>query len=371
MKKLILIIICVFLCAPVTAHSAEKPSVSAEGYVLYCPQNNSVILSRNKDKRVKPASTTKLMTTLITLEAAQRKNSELTFTREMTAEGSSMYLKYGEKLRLSDLAAGMMMCSGNDAANAAAITIGKTKESFAKLMNRRAAQLKMKNTNFVTPSGLDDDNHYSTAYDLALLMAAGLKNKAFGRLTAQKSAQVSFIEPKGKTVSYTNHNKLLRLDSRCIGGKTGYTKAAGRCLVSAARQNGLTLICVTLNDKNDWSDHTSLYDYGFSALSAYTPGRVSIKIPCAGGESDSVTAVCENPEPVIAEGGKAGRIKSAVKAEAFKYAPVKQGECLGYVEYYLDGKLIKRQGLIAKTAVNIQKAETGFWQKIKEFFNYG
>ena len=371
MKKLISLFICVLFAFPAAVHAAEKPDISAQSYVLYCPQSGSVILSENAEKRMKPASTTKLMTTLLTLEAAQRKNTALTFTREMSAEGSSMYLKYGEKLRLSDLAVGMMMCSGNDAANAAALTIGKSSEKFAALMNKRAKQLGMKNTHFVTPSGLDDDNHYSTALDLALLMAAGLKNKAFRELTAQKSAKVSFINPKDKTVSYNNHNKLLRLDPRCIGGKTGYTQAAGRCLVSAASENGVTLICVTLNDRDDWNDHIALYDYGFSNISAYTPEKINLKIPCVGGVTDIVNAVCGNAEPILLGADESKRVKRKIVTESFLYAPVKKGGTVGSVEYYLDGRLLKSYKLTAENDIETEKVKTSFWQKIKELFNYG
>ena len=371
MKKLISLMIIAVLCVPVCARAAQKPVTGAESFVLYCPQNGSVVLSQNAQKRMKPASTTKLMTTLLTLEASQNSNRTVTFTRKMAAEGSSMYLKFGEKLRLDDLAAGMMMCSGNDAANAAAVTIGKTRGGFAKLMNKRAKQIGMKHTNFVTPSGLDDDNHYTTAYDLALLMAAGLENKAFRELTAQKSAKVSFVEPKGKTVSYNNHNKLLRLDPRCTGGKTGYTAAAGRCLVSSAEQNGVTLICVTLNDKNDWNDHIALYDYGFCALSAYSPGELSLEIPCVGGDGGSVTAVCKSNKPIILKAGENKRVSQVIIADAFLYAPVNKGSTVGSVEYRLDGKLLKKYRLTAQNEIKIQKVKTGFWKKIKEFFNHG
>ena len=145
---------------------------------------------------MKPASTTKLMTSLITLEYADSADKVVTFTKDMTAEGSSMYLKVGEKVKLSDLAAGMMMASGNDAANAAAISIAGSAEKFSELMNNRAAVIGMKNTHFVNPSGLDDENHYSTAYDMALLMSYALENESFAKLTSQKSVTVEFSEPQ-------------------------------------------------------------------------------------------------------------------------------------------------------------------------------
>ena len=175
---------------PVSVGAEDTVETSAGAFVLYCAENGEIILSKNENQRMKPASTTKLMTVLLTLEQAAKNDRVVTFTDEMIAEGSSMYLQVGEKVRLSDLAAGMMMASGNDAANAAAISISGSAEKFSGLMNARAAQIGMKNTHFVTPSGLDDDEHYTTAYDMALLMAAGLQNKDFADLTYQKSVGV-------------------------------------------------------------------------------------------------------------------------------------------------------------------------------------
>lgn len=179
---------------------------------------------------MKPASTTKIMTSLITLEEAASCNSEVTFKQEMVAEGSSMYLKVGEKVRLSDLASGMMMASGNDAANAAAYTISGSPEKFSQRMNEKAKQIGMTNTNFVTPSGLDDDNHYSSAKDMALLMSYALENDDFANLTAKKSVTVEFLEPKSKKTAYANHNRLLSLYPYCTGGKQAIQRRQGGAL---------------------------------------------------------------------------------------------------------------------------------------------
>ena len=371
MKKLISLLLCaVFVLSASVVKAAEKPVASALSYILYCPQNGAVLLSRNKDKRMKPASTTKVMTTLLTLEAAQKKNKAVTFTRAMTAEGSSMYLKYGEQVRLTDLAAGMMMCSGNDAANAAAIGIAGSTEGFANLMNKRAQQLDMSRTHFVTPNGLDDEQHYTTAFDMALLMAAALKNPAFAKLTAQKSSTVEFLKPKGKSVTYPNHNKLLKLYGDCIGGKTGYTMAAGRCLVTAAKRQGLTLICVTFNDRSDWDDHMRLYDYGFNTLAAYTADKTEFKFPCVGGRNDTVRAECSASVIVVTPRQKR-RIRQTVYGEAFVYAPVRKRQRVGRVEYTCGGKLLKSVDLYACTDNPLQTDDRGLLQKIKDILHYG
>ena len=162
-------------------------------------------------------------------------------------------------------------------------------------MNEKAKQIGMTNTNFVTPSGLDDDNHYSSAKDMALLMSYALENDDFANLTAKKSVTVEFLEPKTKKTAYANHNRLLSLYPYCTGGKTGYTTVAGRCLVSSAKKDGVTLVCVTLNDRNDWNDHISLYDYAFEKYRGVDckDADFCADIPCVGGDKDSVTVTGE------------------------------------------------------------------------------
>ena len=372
MKRLAAIMICA-VCAfiPLRAYAADVPETGAQAYVLYCPDNGEILVSKNENERMKPASTTKLMTTLITLESAAKGNDIITFTKDMTAEGSSMYLKLGEQVTLRDLAVGMMMSSGNDAANAAAITIGGSSEGFAELMNQRAAEIGMNNTHFVTPSGLDDDDHYSTAYDLALLMSEGLKNADFADLTSLKSAQVVFREPHDKRVTYTNHNRLLSLYEYCIGGKTGYTQAAGRCLVSAAKKDGLTLICVTLNDKSDWDDHISLYEYGFSQLKAVRSddSEYRLDVPLVGGESDSVPVV--GGKDFSATVPADAEVERRVVLDNFLYAPIGEGRQVGRIEYRADGELLGAVPLIAAADAPERQYQRGFFDWIKDLFTHG
>ena len=342
MKKLLAVVLSVFFAFAcfLRVTAADKPSVSATAFVLYCPDNGKIILSKNENKRMKPASTTKLMTTLLTLEEA---------------------------------AVGMMMSSGNDAANAAAVSISGSIKKFANLMNARASEIGMENTHFVTPSGLDDDKHYSTAYDLALLMAQCLENEAFADLTSQKSVAVSFEEPNNKKITYANHNRLLSMYSDCIGGKTGYTEAAGRCLVSAAKRDGVTLICVTLDDKNDWQDHINLYDHGFSQLSSYESpdSSLCIEVPCVGGESDVAAVMGESDVKLVVDGDKAKDIKRKIYLDNFVYAPVISGEALGRIDYTLDGKVIRSTSLVAVEDIAFHKIEKSLWDKIKDLFTNG
>ena len=241
-------------------------------------------------------------------------------------------------------------------------------------MNTRAKQIGMENTHFVTPSGLDDDEHYTTAADMALLMAEGLRNEAFSNLTFQKSAAVTFTEPSDKKITYANHNRLLSLYPDCIGGKTGYTTAAGRCLVSAARRSGVTLVCVTLNDRTDWNDHISLYDYGFSRLSGFhsdDSGFCIDDVPCVGGTQNTAAVMGESDVNIVTDSGRAEDIERKIYLDSFVYAPVKAGETLGRIDYLLDGKVLKSVPLSAAEDVEAKTVKKGLFQRIKEFFTYG
>ncbi len=377
MKKLVSVILIatLFFCSTITVFALENsddtqpPSTSAESFVLYCPDNDTVLTSKDENKRMKPASTTKLMTTLLALETADCDDVVVTFTDDMLAEGSSMYLEIGDKVHLSDLATGMMMSSGNDAANAVALTLANSYEDFAELMNSRAREFGMDNTNFVTPSGLDDDNHYSTALDMARLMAKALQNESFAKLTVRKSKKVDFVEPQ-KHITYSNHNRLLSLYEYCVGGKTGYTESAGRCLVSVAQKDGVTLVCVTMNDRDDWNDHIALYEYGFEqyVCKTYNDSELVAELPCVGSEDEFVTVVGECDTKIIVESDKADVIERRVLSDSFLYAPVQPDDVVGRIEYTLDGKIIMTTNLLAGSMAKRQE-DNSIFRKIKDLFN--
>lgn len=370
MKRLfsVLSAVMIALLSSVIVYADEVP-VSARAYALYCVENGKLILSRNADEQLPMASTTKIMTSLITLEYAAKDNQIVEFTEDMTAEGSSMYLKVGEKVRLYDLAVGMMMQSGNDAANAAAIAIAGSTEDFASLMNEKARQIGMQHTHFVTPSGLDDEAHYSCAHDMALLMAYALKNEDFAAITAQTEMTVSFAEPADKRVTYPNHNKLLRRYADCIGGKTGYTDRSGRCLVTAARREGLTLICVTLDDRDDWDDHAALYDEGFERYMAVPLPFHERQMPVVGGVSDAVTLYAQDASAVVLR-ESTDRLHPQVILPTFLYAPVQKGQEVGQVAYILDGETVAETPIRAAQAVEYDNKKRNIIDYIKDLFNW-
>lgn len=244
--------LCLIFC--ITPAVAEALEVSATAAVLMDADMGQVLYEKNGDRQMLIASTTKIMTALVVLEHAAP-DDVITVTPDHMAEGSSMYLKAGETVRVEELLYGLLLCSGNDAALALTECAGGL-TPFVALMNEKAAALGMARTSFANPNGLDADGHYSTARDMAVLAAAAMENPTFRRICSSRSVTIG-----QRTME--NHNRLLRQMEGCIGLKTGYTQAAGRTLVSCTEREGCRLVAVTLQDGNDWADHAALYDYGF------------------------------------------------------------------------------------------------------------
>jgi D-alanyl-D-alanine carboxypeptidase/D-alanyl-D-alanine carboxypeptidase (penicillin-binding protein 5/6) len=340
----------------------EELELSAASAVVYCVETGQVVYGKNESTPMAMASTTKIMTALLSLEAAATDNRVITVTEEMIAvEGSSMGLKAGDQLTLTDLAAGMLLTSGNDAANAAAIGLDGSLTQFAERMNARAKEIGMTDTHFVTPSGLDDDDHYSTALDMAKLGAAAIGNEGFRAICSQTSMEVSFVSPE-KTVTLTNHNRLLQLYDGCIGVKTGYTQKAGRCLVSAAERDGVTLVAVTLSAPDDWADHEALLDYGFSCLERISIPEQTWEVPVIGGEKETVQVTCGTEASfVTAQGAESSE---TVELPPFVYGPVDCGDVIGYLRWESENGEVVSIPLSAAENVAAEQQNKTIWQKI-------
>ncbi len=315
---------------------------SASAYVLYCADSGDVLLGSNINTRMGMASTTKIMTALITLEKASVLDKEVEFTEEMITEGSSMYLKVGDKVRLSDLAAGMMTVSGNDAASAAAIAIGGSIDNFAVMMNQKAKEIGMNDTNFVTPSGLSHSEHYSTVLDMAMLMSYAMENESFRELTLKKSVTVDFLYPRGHSVTYNNHNRLLSEYEYCIGGKTGYTISTGRCLVTCSEKDGLRLVAVTFNDRNDWQDHKSLYNFGFSQYLALVSeeGEFLEEFSFSDKSVRSVNLSVAEERKALLKVEDAKLVETSITLPVSIKLPLKKGQQIGKITYTVDDEVI-------------------------------
>lgn len=261
-------LICLSTVSP-SFGQGSRPEVSAQAAILMDAKTGRVLYAKQANKSMKIASLTKIMTAIIAIEQGNLKKPVTVKRSAVGIEGSSIYLKEGEKVPLETLLYGLMLRSGNDAAIAIAEHIGGSVEGFVYLMNEKATHLGLAHTNFMNPHGLDHPDHYSSAKDLAILTSYALKNPVFQRIVQTEVKDVPWPGEEWHRRFY-NKNKFLRLYKGANGVKTGYTKQAGRTLVTSATRNGRQLVCVTLNAPNDWQDHQRLYQFGFSHFASHS-----------------------------------------------------------------------------------------------------
>ena len=351
LKKLVPVFLVLIVCFSPLKVSAV--STSAKAAVVINGDNGEIIYSNNADTRLPMASTTKIMTGLLLCEYGNFEK-EITVTEEMLrVEGSSMGLLAGDRVTLHDLLYGLMLASGNDAANVIAYILGGSLDGFVNMMNQKAAELGLKNTHFATPSGLDADDHYTTAYELAKIAQYAMQNEDFAKAVSCEKAVLNYGNPPYRR-SLTNHNKLLKMFDGAVGVKTGFTKKSGRCLVSAAKRDGKFVIAVTLNDPNDWQDHQSLLEYGLTAIkqTEYSPKYISYNIPVINGKSGSINVTLD---PIIINSLETENITDTVYLPKFVYAPIKQNDVLGTVVYMQNGNVVAEKQILAD--INVEACE--------------
>lgn len=336
--------VCAVLCIALLVGlcgTAEAIGTSASSAILMDAESGRILYEQNIHERRLIASTTKLMTALVAAEQVENLEQKVVVQPDWVGiEGSSIYLKANETVTVRELLYGLLLHSGNDAAVAIAGCVAGGIEPFAELMNRRAVELGMTDSRFTNPSGLNDENHYSTAYDMARLACACLKNEVVAEICATQSAVF------GEHI-FRNHNKLLRLYDGCVGMKTGYTELAGRTLVSAATRNGQTLVCVTLNDADDWNDHVRLLNYGFDVY----PSRIL----CEENELFGRVRVAGSLLPILPvkaakqvryplRAGESLSLKVEIAGEL--QAPVERGEPVGWILWLQNGEVVAKTELL-------------------------
>ncbi len=375
MKRMVSVILAV--CCIVTGfpslHSAAAEEVSAKACVLIEAATGEILYEKNAFEKLPMASTTKIMTTLLTIESGDLDTEFVVDSGAIHVEGSSMGLQENDIVTKRALCYGMLLPSGNDAANAAAVAVAGSISAFAELMNARAEEIGMTRTCFITPSGLHAEGHGSSAYDMALLARTALQNATFREICCRQSALVTFGNPPYERTLY-NSNKLLDMCEGVIGVKTGFTDEAGRCLVSACERDGVTLICVTLNAPDDWEDHKKLYDYGFSCVTQQqleSPGTLYQDV--VGGAADCIALEPSETVTIGAQEGSGGKISCRVLKAPFAYAPIAAGDTLGTLEYYYEDTLIAAVPLCAAEDVAAEAIKAPsrnpfvrFWNWLKE-----
>ena len=347
------------LLAAVLFFPCEAQAVSAQSAILLDAQTGRILYEKNIDKKSLIASTTKIMTALVVCEQSNVLDRVRIPKEAVGIEGSSMYLREGEVLTVQELLYGLMLHSGNDAAVALAIYCGGTVEGFAQLMNDKAHRLGMDGSHFENPNGLDSPGHYSTARDLAILAAYAMDNPIFAKTVSTKTVTVG-------QRSLRNHNKLLWQIEGADGVKTGYTKAAGRILVSSAVRQGRRLIAVTINAPDDWNDHKQLLENGFTR---YCVRQLISKGDClgyqevAGGQQGYVGLYAADDFFFAMASDENAEI--VLPAPGFVYTPVVQGQEAGYAHICIGDKAVGKIPLIyGETVEQTVTEERSLLQKI-------
>lgn len=356
MKRLLAGVAAAFLAASLVF---PCKGISASSAILLDGQTGRVLYEKQPDKQSLIASTTKIMTALVVCEQMNVLDRVRIPPEAVGIEGSSMYLKTGEIMTVQELLYGLMLHSGNDAAVALAIYCGGTVEGFAELMNDKAHRLGLRNTHFVNPNGLDSPGHYSTARDMAVLAAYAMENPVFYQTVSTKS-----VNAGGR--SLRNHNKLLWQLEGADGVKTGFTKKAGRILVSSCTRNNRRLICVTMNDGNDWQNHKTLMETGFAD---FCVRQIVNKGDCLG-SVNVISGQTGRAELLATEDFSYAlspdeRPEIVLSKPDFVYAPVVQGQSAGYGYICLNGKPVGKVPLIYGQTIEIENTkEPSLWEKL-------
>lgn len=363
-KRLIMIVFIILLQFNTTSILAMNESIlapSAKSAILIDQVTGRVLYSSNPNEELPMASTTKIMTALIVLEEADLNKKIKVKEKYVGIEGSSIYLQKDEEISIRDLLYGLMLRSGNDAATALAFEVGGSNEEFTKLMNKKAKEIGALNSNFRNAHGLHEEGHFTTSYDLALITREAMKHEEFREISKAKTWKAD----RDENNLFYNKNKTLWQYEGGNGGKTGFTKAAGRCLVSSASRNGIDLISVVINDGNWFNDCYSLMDYGFENYSSFvihSKDQFIKSIDLLDGNKEKVNAVTKSELIIPLRKEERDKIKIVTKLPHNLSAPIEKGASLGYLQVLLDGELISTTELVSKSKIGKLKRK----HKLKE-----
>jgi len=339
---------------------ASDVNVSAESAILIDGKTGTVIFEKNARQRRSMASTTKIMTAVVAINASSM-DDVVTVKPEYTkVEGSSMYLNPGEKLSMEELLNGLLLMSGNDAAKTIAGYISGDDASFAGLMNKEAQKIGLNDTHFDNPSGLDGETHYTTAFDMAKLSRYAMNDvKGFAEIVSRERY-------KGENRLIINHNKFLAIYGGACGIKTGFTKKSGRCLVTGAERNGSFLIAVTLNAPDDWNDHKKMMDAGFSEykdIEFFKKGEEILRIPVVSGKDKEVSVTAAEDAALKMLPQDIDEAETNITGRKFVYAGIKSGDIYGYVHITVNGNDVMEIPLIYAEDIELRE-DTGFFDNI-------
>ena len=355
------------------AASEEAPPLTAEAAIVIEASTGKVVFEKNADKEEGPASTTKMTTLLVALEESHLAGIVHVQTEAVLAGGASVHLADGDEIRLRDLLQAMMLASGNDAAVAVADHVAGSVPAFAERMNALAGKMEAYHTHFVNANGLTTPGHYSTARDLAKIARYGMKNPVFRQMVGVKSMEIQWQKPAGKKFVFENTNELLGVYPGISGVKTGYTEAAGECLVASARRNQTELIVVVLHAADDqrFKEAAQLLDYGFSRVKmekVLKKEDFQREIRVHGGLHPTVKVALSEDIFYPMTGDDKERYSMRTELPRYVKAPVEAGDVVGSIDVLYDGKVVRKVPLQAAGEIsqgfNIWSFLGGMYDKI-------
>jgi len=335
---------------------AAPPILSAQGAILMDAKTGQVLYDRNMNKKLAPASTTKIMTAIIAIESGRWDERVRISANAASTGGSSLNLYPGQIITLGELITGLLLRSGNDAAVAIAEHLAGSVEAFVEIMNTKAANIGAVQTRFSNPHGLSSPNHLSTAFDLAWIARYALANPTFANIVGTKETNIEWLDRKGKSHerNLRNTNKLLWMLEGTDGVKTGTTNRAGPCLVSSATRGNQKLIAVVLNDHSRWLDSMQLLKYGFDTYDLYEyaeQGAVFSSIPVENGMTGIVDTIVDIPAALVVNTVDYASVTVEVDLPEKIKAPVHQGQKIGEIIFYVNNKAVKTVDLTANNSV--------------------
>lgn len=372
MKKFMLLIIISIILVSTYSFAQEDINLIGQGAILVDMECDEILYEKNAYERLYPASTTKIMTAILAIENGKMDDMVLVDEEIISlTEGAHIALDYDEEVRFEDLLNAMLIASGNDAALSLGKHVGGSLENFIKMMNDKAQELGAKNTHFVNPNGLHDDNHYTTAYDLALIAKYAMGNEAFRDIVKKSSYVIPPTNKKTESRYLYNTNKFLYgnekmdLDGRIVpieyegisGVKTGTTSHAKSCLVSFATRSGRNLMTVVLksNHTGVYADTTKLLNHGFNDFERTAVARANEfvdNINIENGDLPYVSAILDNNLFYSMGNGNEAKVEKVISLDKDLVAPISKGQILGKAEYFLDGKAIGQLNVISTLDVN-------------------
>lgn len=343
--------------------AAVPPDISARTAAVIDVETGQILYDKHMHVKSFPASITKVLTTIVAIEEGNLGDVVEVSRKAAYQEGSSIYLKEGEKIRLEELLYGVMLASGNDASVAVAEHISGSVEEFATLMNKKAKQMGARNSNFVNPNGLPDPNHYTTAYDFVLIMRYALKNRVFREITKTKNKTISWSGNEwGRGLR--NHNKLLWSYDDITGGKTGYTRTAGRCLTASAKRDGREVAAVVLNDPDDWMDIRKLLDYGldnYKKVKVIEKGEIVYNLPWEDSKEEEVGLLAGDSIYMLVPRGSQVKIKKEVYLKPELELPILKGNIIGKLIVLNDREIVGEINLVSSNNLNYNSLFLRFW----------